>query len=119
MTTDPGVPSQESPRSRDSGPWKTLPAVTTIAVGNANCYGGGMKISLRVTPFTTPTKPPFSSPCPQRDNGPWETLPAVTTIAVGNGSYFGFTPISLPPPSPPFHCTPHRGATAPGKPSQQ
>ncbi|CAI5520656.1 unnamed protein product [Closterium sp. Naga37s-1] len=29
---------------RDNGPWETLPAVTTIAIGNANYYGGGMKI---------------------------------------------------------------------------
>ncbi|CAI7837610.1 unnamed protein product, partial [Closterium sp. NIES-53] len=35
---------------RDNGPWETLPAVTTIAVGNANYYGGGMKICPNANP---------------------------------------------------------------------
>ncbi|CAI5520653.1 unnamed protein product [Closterium sp. Naga37s-1] len=60
-------PSSPCPQ-RDNGPWETLPAVTTIALGNANYYGGGMK---------------------NKDPGPWETLPAVTTIAVGNANFYG------------------------------
>ncbi|CAI5991821.1 unnamed protein product, partial [Closterium sp. NIES-64] len=74
---------------RDNGPWETLPAVTTIAVGNANYYGGGIIHFPFTDPLPTPTTPPPSSPCPQRDNGPWETLSAVTTIALGNANYYG------------------------------
>ncbi|CAI5484746.1 unnamed protein product, partial [Closterium sp. Yama58-4] len=35
---------------KDNGPWETLPAVTTIALGNANYYGGGMKICPHANP---------------------------------------------------------------------
>ncbi|CAI5462374.1 unnamed protein product [Closterium sp. Yama58-4] len=35
---------------RNNGPWETLPAVTTIALGNANYYGGGMKICPHANP---------------------------------------------------------------------
>ncbi|CAI5991809.1 unnamed protein product [Closterium sp. NIES-64] len=80
-------PSPSLYPQRDSGPWEALPAVTTIAVGNASHF------ALTHSSLLPPSPPCVCTHTPQRDNGPdnglWETLPAVTTIAIGNANYYG------------------------------
>ncbi|GJP36363.1 hypothetical protein CLOM_g20877 [Closterium sp. NIES-68] len=34
----------------DNGPWQTLPAATMLAIGNANFFGGGMRICPQASP---------------------------------------------------------------------